>query len=450
MQTESELRTDSNMYNSGTRQLQLIHEELNAVLNFAKLDALLKSGRARDIADESVHTDEACFIIGSGASLDDALPLLHNWKGGIVCTTSHALTLVKHNAPPTHIFALDPFCTQEEIEGIDWSKYKTKLITVPTVWPSLIDYWPNEILLYRQNQGQPQGFYASVLNHMFCTRAQITEEEATAICLRDNIPREHFNMPRAYKFVPRIRTEVTLFACSPPAQLFVAHLMGYRNIFLSGCDFAYTKNKDRFTNWTINDDIWTEHDNPLNEASINVMTTNGIPSNQVHVYYKKNTLSGIRLLINDDPSVQIITTDHGAITELPYVDIEHVIEKQGRHIKHTNNADVSKDIEIYLASVGAHCIFANVGNKRDAMVFIEANKIDDVFKHMTNMNLAYKCTACGSDLMAPQDGQDHTGKNCPRCGKPTLKAKAKVNIDENMFRLRSNIVQAERLVHASD
>ena len=454
MQTEQTLRTDSNAYNQGTKQMQLLHEELNATLNFHKLNTLLNNGKARDIADEPCHNDEACLVIGSGASLEDALPLLKDWKGGIICTTSHALTLVKFGAPPTHIFALDPFCTQEEIEGVDWTQYGTKLITVPSVWPSLIEYWPNEMLLYRQSMGNPQSFYASTLNHMYCDRYLISEEECLAICARDKIERSKFNSARAYKFVPRIRTEVTLFACSPPVQVFVAHLMGYKSIFLVGCDFAYTKNKDRFTNWTMENGEWVAHENPLVEDNVHLTTTNGILSSTVHIYYKKNMLSALRLLLNDDPTVQLVTTDHGAITELPYIDIEHVVEKQGKHIARSKSGQqLADDIEVYLASVGAHCIFADIGKQRSAMVFMEsANPEKEILDHMIKMNLAYRCTVCGAEVMAPQDTHDYEGKECPVCKRPMLHHKAKVNVDENMFRLRSRIVNAEKMKveHASD
>ena len=168
--TESTLRLSSSNYNEGTRQSQLIHEELNSAINRPIIMDRVAKGTARDLDEEPKHEGEMCFIIGSGPSLDDSIVHLKNWEGGIICSTSHALTLMYHGIEPSHIIALDPFSAWEETKGIDWSKTKTKLIAHPGVWPDLIENWPNELLLYLQNAGDPAGYYNTTQKHMYTTR----------------------------------------------------------------------------------------------------------------------------------------------------------------------------------------------------------------------------------------------------------------------------------------
>jgi Zn-finger nucleic acid-binding protein len=433
METELSVKTDSSSYNAGTRAAQLIHEEKSAVDNYHVLSTAFDNGRARDISDEPKHTDEPCIIIGSGGSLDLALPLLKDWKGGLICTTSHALSLVKFGAPPTHIFALDPFCTWDEIAGIDWSRYGTKLITTPTIWPTLIHNWPNEYLLYRQNMGRKDSFYASTLCHQYSRR-------------------EGF---RGATFTFMIRTELTLFAASPPAQLFASQVMGYGNIFLVGCDFGYTYGKDRFTRWTVKTpakviqagnaemeipEEWEAHPSAYDDLSeetksTSMMSMNGILTHPVHLYYKKNMLSAWRLSGQD-----IWTTDKGLITEMPYVDLEHVIAKQGKNIKGLSLIEKKRRAEEYLAMVGAFVIETSGGYS-----FIEAKNPEvDLVAYMRGINRQYFCPSCKIELTADGD-TDVTGSDCPSCKAVGIIArKVYVDINGNMDRIKSRIEAAAK------
>lgn len=449
---EMTIRTDSNDYNSGTKSFQLIHEEINAAQNWSIIMKMFEEGKAKDINDEPKANNAPCIIIGSGASLDLALPLLKDWKGGIICTTSHALSLVKFGAPPTHILALDPFCTMEEIEGIDWSEYKTKLITTPTVWPGLISGWPNEILLYRQNMGRKDSYYASTLCHMYSKRLKMTEAEIEELCRINGILKENFNYSRAYAFPPIIRTEVTMFACSPPAQLFVAQVMGYGNIFLSGCDFGFTYGKDRFTNWTVSrpkqklviignatsvviQEQWKSHEHLVDPEQATVISANGILSHPSHLYYKKNMISAWRL-----SKQNIWTTDFGTITEMPYIPLDRVIAKQGIHLHELSNSEKVRRSEEYLAGVGAFIIETDSG-----LSFVESkNPEEEILAYMTGMNRLYKCSVCKTDLSASND-EDQTNSKCPKCGIGIMSPGARADIDKNMAKMRSRIKAAAKL-----
>jgi len=231
---EKDLHLPSSPRNESTLNTQTIHEVYNSGRNLHTILEAEKEGRAHDIGRVPKVRRLPAFVLGSGPSVDEVMPLLKDWNGGIFCSPSHARTLVYYDAPPTHIVALDPFCSWNEMKGVDWSKYNTKLVVQPGVIPELLEKWPNEILLYRQYLGNHDTFYAREQNQMYCHRKFANED------LRQRVN-------RVTEFAPIIPTEITVFACSPPMEMFAAEVLGYGNIFLSGCDFAFSYGKSRFT-----------------------------------------------------------------------------------------------------------------------------------------------------------------------------------------------------------
>jgi len=421
LETERTYKSDSTQYNRSTDKAQTIHEQYNATQNWPIIQARIKAGTACDISAAG-KAGKPCIIVGSGGSLDETIPYLKDWEGGIICSTSQAVTLVKFGAPPTHIYALDPFCTFEEIDGVDWSQYNTKLITSPTVWPTLIEKWPNDIILYRQSRGKSNSFYANMLNIMYSDRE----------CKDEKL--------RVASFVPQIKTQVTLFACSPPGQLFSAQVLGYTNIFLTGCDFGYTNGKDRFTEWTCKNGEWDEHPKPYDALPQDVkdrtvMSNNGILMDIVHTFYKKNMISAWRLGLQS-----CWTMGETTITEMPKADIKHVIERQGEHIKGYSTKQIEDISETYLAGVGAFVIESPAG-----FSFVESEKPEDeLIKYMTGMRRQYICNTCQTPLTANGDDDMEAGE-CPVCKQKTLKRRFDIDIDANMKRIRTRVKDAEKV-----
>lgn len=410
--TERELRTNSSTYNLATRQKQLIHEEYNSAYNHPVIIDAIKAGRAFDMVDYPKVSRTPAIIIGSGPSLDEALPHLRNWEGGIFCTSSHAVTLMYHGIEPTHIVALDPFCTWEEIDAVDWSATDTKLVTHPGVWPTLIHNWPNDMILYRQNAGSRQHYYAQQQHRMY------TDRET----LNDNI--------RDARFRYYIRTEVTLFACSPPAQMFVADRLGYGTIFLSGVDFCYHSGKTRFTGIRRNEKGEYEelrHVMPEEIPDSYIKTDSGGYSETVHLYYKKNLLTAWRL-----SEQNVYTTDKNtALIEIVYKPIEEVVRKQGKGYPRQKPKEISRRVEEYLVQIGCFVIEGTHGK-----AFIESDDPEtQIPEHMRNMNRQLACENCGYEARA-KDDEDYTGDPCPQCGNGTMARLSTVDVDANMRRIR--------------
>jgi len=418
---ESELRTDSSQYNAGTREKQQIHEERNTAENWKPIMDAFASGRGRDLNDEPKRTDHMpAFVISSGPSLDDVIERLREWKGGIFCSTSHATTLMHYGVEPTHMVVLDPFCSWDEISGVDWSKSRTKMIVNPSVWPDLIRQWPNEVLFFIQNIGRRDSYYATTQQHMFCRREPDTPKVRTPA------------------FHPMIRTEMTLFACTPPAQMFAADILGYGRVFLAGCDYAYSPLKTRFTRWQADaNGTWKEDASPFDPAAPGlIITDNGLASEQMHLYYKKNHLSAWRLSLQDCYSVDRYT----ALTEAPRVGIDRVIRDQGEGLEPLPKAEIIRRTEHYLARVGAFVVKSNGG-----VSYLETpNPLEDLPRYMATVRRAWKCPKCGTQATS-KDDVDHSGEVCQACHNVGMQRLADIDIEANMERIARLVKEAARV-----
>lgn len=411
--TEAELRTKSNEYNAATAVTMGYQEIRNSAENWHDIMKAFAEGRAKDLSSEPKKLLKPVILTGSGPSLDDSIEKLRDWKGDIICHYSQALTLRYYGIIPDYIVALDAICNWEGLKGVEWAGTKTKLVLHPGMWPSLVKNWPNEMLFYRQNLGKPDAFGVNEQKIMYTERMGTLEDAlASRVQLKS-----------------MINTELTMFACTPPTQLFVAQVLQYGNVFLTGMDFAYHSGKERFTNWTINDDgEWAKTISLIGNQEL-ITTNNGLVSEPLHLYYLKNMVSACRLSMQ-----QVYTTDHGAMTQLPYIDMDKVIATDGKKVPKIDPAVRAKTYERYLASI--HC-FAITFEKGLAFVEVQ-DPIRDVTGFIQQKNRMYKCKACGADGMA-NDDIDHDGGKCQTCGKDSMFRVAHVDLKENINRIQALI-----------
>jgi DNA-directed RNA polymerase subunit RPC12/RpoP len=411
--TEAELRTESNKYNAATNSTMGYYDIRNSAENWATVMELYKTGRAKDLSTEPKKGLQPVFLTGSGPSFDDNIEKLKDWKGGIISHYSQACTLMYHGIEPDYIVALDAICNWEGLRGVDWSKTKTKLVLHPGMWPSLVRNWPNEMLFYRQNVGIADAF------GMYEQKVMYTEQQAT---LEDALQSR-------VALKPLIQTELTMFACTPPAQLFVANVLQYGPVYLMGMDFAYHGNKERFTNYTREtpDDEWVKHEHILPPRDY-VKTSNGLDTEPLHLYYKKNFVSALRMSMQ-----QVFTTDHGALTEVPYVPVEKVIKAQGKASKWAIPPDTRKLVyDRYLA--GIDCFAVEFEN---GISFVEVKNAEtDITGFIKARNRTYRCTTCGANGTS-HDDENHNGGKCDMCGQKTMKILNYGDIESNLKRIRS-------------
>lgn len=420
--TESELRTQSNKYNAVTSKTQGYQEIRNSAENWHLIMEYYKSGRAKDLSHEAKKLNAPVFITGSGPSLDKAIFYLKSWKGDIVTHYSQALTLMYHGIEPDYIVALDAICNFEGLDGVDWSKTKTKLVCHPGVWPSLFEKWPNDFLLYRQNMGDANAFAMNEQKLMYTDRKSSLQEALDGSFCLD----------------PMIKTEITMFACTPPTQLFVAQVLQYGAVFLAGLDFAYHDNQERFTNYVKQDGKWIgntpmlpDPDNPR------ITTNNGLKTDQMHLYYKKNFISACRLSMQ-----RVFSTDEGAIlpNEIPYADIEKVV-KSGGKVKDITPEQRMWQYEKYLAKQDCFILeFARGYSFVEVVKPVEnaeGFQVRDITSNLIQRNRYHSCSmkGCEQSFMV-NDDKDHSGENCPVCGHKSLYRTNPANIEKNVARVK--------------
>lgn len=410
MKSEKNINTLSSDYNSVTAKTQGNYEIYNSTINRPAIFEILNSGRGLDLIKEPKKNGEPVMITGSGPSLDNTVEKLKEWKGGIICHYSQAVTLMYFGIEPDYIVALDAICNWEGLSSVDWSKAKTKIITHPGVWPSIINHWPNEFLFFRQNVGLNNGFSKTTQKTMY-SELESTLEEA----LKSTI-----------KLRSLINTEITMFACTPPVQLICAQLLGYGTAFLTGLDFCYFDDKMRFSDYVKKDaGKWEKRVYPIQENVKYIKTITGFLTENLHMYYKKNFLSAWRLSLHPT-----ITTDKAAITELPYADFNKVIEKQGRGIKNKPREQVVKKVEKYLAVVNCFAVQHEKG-----MSFVEATELKAIEQYIDSAMSHYACSNCGANATS-KDGQDYTGWECKRCHGGKMQHVNSVDKESNIKRIK--------------
>jgi DNA-directed RNA polymerase subunit RPC12/RpoP len=425
--TENELRTRSDQYNAATAVTMGYQEIRNSAENWQGIMKAFAEGRAKDLNEEPKKLLAPVVLTGSGPSLDKAIPKLKEWKGAIICHYSQALTLMYHGIIPDYIVCLDAICNWEGLKGVDWASTKTKLVLHPGMWPSMVANWPNEMLFYRQNLGKPDTFGTNEQKIMFCER-QGTLQDA---------------LDSKISFRPMIQTELTMFACTPPAQLFVAQVLQYGPVFLTGVDFCYINDKERFTNWELIDETveignappvatqkWVERVRMLEDPNREyIMTANGLKTDPLHMYYKKNFISACRLSMQ-----RVFSTDKGAITEkeMPFIELDKVIKNNGRKAPDISPEARAKAYERYLARINCFVVNFAAG---DAFVEV-GNPIPDLTSFMNNKNREYKCDSCGASVNGNTDA-DGTGVECPACHKGKIARVNPCDVKANLNRFQA-------------
>jgi CMP-N-acetylneuraminic acid synthetase len=257
---------------------------------------VMKSIKARNGSDifapgNVLKEPKPALIIGSGPSLDAALPLLKNWEGGSFCSTSQGSTLLYYGHEPTHMVAYDINTNPKEFEWADtWANRRTVLVTHPGMFPGTIDYWPGK-RMYFKSMDTSNFFFTNVL-------------------------------PVAYGDV--IPSHMFLFSCSVAAQMSLAHALGYSPLYFIGCDFL----ADRFSRWRYDREAKEWKCDPELHGVFNhkgIKSANGLMSDPLQIFYKRSTLCVWRI----DGSDCIQCSPSTIISEMPYVPFGQVMVKQG-------------------------------------------------------------------------------------------------------------------------
>jgi hypothetical protein len=357
----SEMNTRQSVgdYNKNTRNLMQPIEVRYSYFNHKIVWDEILNHKSFDMSVEhKKHVGEPAIIVSSGPSFDDAGELYRKWKGAIFASTSQASTLDYYGRKPDYIVAIDARTKIHELDPIwRWKGSKTTLCLHPCIDPNFHKPWPARKLYFRAIE--PSSVFFTQL------------------------------LPAAYDCLP---TQMYLFACTPAAQLSLATFMGYNPIFLYGCDFGFPRDQARFTrHWwsTKNIKVWPKFHGPWGaDASDHldhrrhqiVHGVNGVPSYDLHVYYKRSFLCVSRIDLPD-----IIDCSAGILDEFPKADPKEVIAKQGKGFEHLFLTR-EKKIDIldkYLATQNTYTVeFAN-----NAIKYVETTDPTNNLEGYMNMML---------------------------------------------------------------
>jgi len=303
--------------------------------------------RAIDMLDAPKHPGEPILVIGSGPTFDEAAPILKNWKGDIITSTSQASTCIYFGKEPTYIVALDPDSFADEMKIDSWKGRKSILILHPGVTPNLIEEWQGPMYLFRKLQPQTP-FFDNAQKIGYSTLGELKGQTWGA----------------ESKIL--IRAQVPMLACVLSAQICIAKQLGYQRQFLVGADLGMPNNKTRFTKWEYDKKQWQELKPPSFEdyktqaqqkGDPVVITANGTPSSAMFIFYGHQIVTAWRLTEADI----ISASDKSILTIFPYAPINEIIRKQGQGIKGYNKKKIRWVTEKYLARQNVYFLYVGKG-----------------------------------------------------------------------------------------
>lgn len=338
----------SDIYNVHTKRKHLANE---VQWSFANYDGILKacaSGRGNDIGVLPKVRNEPILVIGSGPTLDEALPTIKEWEGDVICSPSQASTLVKWGKDPKYIVALDPDETPEAMTVDTWEGRDSTLFVHPGVNPLLVspysfvrladgsihkkehpDSWAGKMGFFRKMEPQTP-FYGNAQKMGYSHIDRTIDAKSITMQISSIIG-----------------TEVVMLGCAANAQIFLASLLGYNPLYLVGVDFGFPGGKTRFTPWNWKDGKWVNAvPGPIDPERV-VKTDSGVDSEEMHLFYKRNFMSAWRI-----ERMQIFTVGHGTIIETPQVEWQTVLKQQGvmgGDIKGFQKKEMIRVSEAYLA-----------------------------------------------------------------------------------------------------
>ena len=258
------------------------------------------SKRTPLLRDDRLKEPKPCIILGSGSGLNLAAPLLKDWKGGIICSSSQLTTLAYHGAVPTYWASPDPRFHMEELEAMPeecrqrlWDK--TTFIQTP-IGP--IEYtldWQGRI-------------------RWFLILDPGKEWYANAIAPN-------------FLWIPET---LLPFSSNAPALVALANYLGYAPLYLCGVDFAGY----RADIWQYIDGEWKEGKGSDAEGSIGWQKNYLGQMTDMNLEWAwRGMLCTLRLGLDELKGkywhVYNCGPDSALKEQLPYRDIKKVVETQG-------------------------------------------------------------------------------------------------------------------------
>lgn len=286
---------DASKYNESIREGWMPFWARNAARNHSIIEKAFSVSPEPDvavrIADKGKGKD--CIVIGSGPSLDKAMPLLKDWTGDIWVSSSHLTVFEAYNIVPTYCVIIDADPTMTFLV----SEAKTEnitLVTHPCMEREVLKAWKGPVMYFRMDDpGDP--FFKEYLPMMY---ADLNERGE------------------------RLRSYVMNSGCVANTCVSLAQYSGYEHIFLCGVDLGFPGGKYRFADYKREDGKYIKLPNPPipRETRLIMPGTGDIETDTVGVFYKYSlyVMTGI-------DGTNLISCSDGILKEIPHMEIEDVI-----------------------------------------------------------------------------------------------------------------------------
>ena len=373
-------RLKANTFNSATNTKHYDNEVRFTFHNHEHILKAFRNGRAKDLSEAPKAKGKPILILGSGPTLDAAWPLIQKWKGDIMVSSSQATTAVYYGKEPDYIVSLDPDTPPSEFRADTWKGRKSAMIIHPGVMPDTFDFWKGPLYMFRKLQPQTP-FYAGAQRVGYSTLG--------------NIEKGRYNPEKAKAL---ITTEIPMLACVLAAQICVAKLMGYGQMFLVGADLSFPGNKDRFIRWDYIDGEWKSTDAGTPDYAhledlyhSPAVAIGGINTTVMMAFYAHQIITSWRITEADI----VNTSNLGLMRSFRYCPLEKVVSRQGRDIKSYSLKKRILVSEEYCARQNIY--FVRVG-KQGIMPHEFQDPITEIPKMLTKLKHALTANGRGDDL----------------------------------------------------
>lgn len=282
-------------FNKNVRNYWIRNWAYNAFENYEYIKKEFEDGRVHCLSKIPRVKDVPAIIVGSGYSLEEALPILRFWKGALFSSPSTARILDHWAADPTFIMAVD---TSEDVaEKLRGPEYTdTALLTHPCSDPKTIRAWKGEKYYFRMNELEGE-FIPNVLGLVY----------------------------------PWIKASLLNAGCFANTAIMVAHTMGFSPIYLVGVDFGFPidetgKPRERFRDVDLKAKyVYKWKPIMYADTSKNEMVEDcGIWTTETNLFYKRALMGIYKHYLPN-----LISCSKGILRELPFVPAEEVINHQG-------------------------------------------------------------------------------------------------------------------------
>ncbi len=306
---KKERMKNSFTYNQGVRTAWEAIWTRNMARSYGSVEKRFETENA-DIVSLPHKKGEPVLILGSGPSLNDVVPLLKDWKGDIICSTSQLLLLEYLCIEPTYCMLIDCDPNPTVLKFVaDYHvpNPKTLFITHPQVPREYFELWRGGIRFFRM------------------------------LDPGDELSKKY--MPMAYGLLNektgwRLGSYILNSGNVANAMIPFAQSLEYSPIFTCGIDLGYpdewyrgisAERKDGELVITEHVPLPTQEKRPIKyEKSIN-----GVTVDELCYFYKYSMIILLGL-----GHVPVISCSRGSVGEFQYVNPKEVVEKQGKGFEH--------------------------------------------------------------------------------------------------------------------